>query len=468
MPASQNPTGALTSGVFAPDSLGNQVGYGKSNYLFQSGMVTPIVSSQIARKLEQYDVPYMLEQLGRAQSITGPTWNWYEMGRLRQGGRITNVSGSGTTRVVTTNIAVSANTAGYITQGRTIFTDYTIPLNVLSVNNAGATQVLTVELQDKINDTFTLALGSTTVDTTNYVGFGDLASTDVEGGTGLGGRVFIPTEFTNNLNLLKQQRKITRHALKAKLYISDTDKRYYYDGDEAILKTLNSDAEHAIMWHKKSNVQLGEKMTGDGIFTTVNAGGTKLLYSNFLLESDLQVWVDKLKKANPGSKEFMVLAGVDAMSDVMRTLRPYVLNGGITYGSLVGTMQSKGNLVGLDITQYKFNGVILNFMTYNPFNDTATLPFTGLGTSANLKINFSSMLLALNLGSDSGGTPLISLKHMADSLLITTIIEGTVGIDGMPAKNSANSFDGVEVDFIKEIGAETRFAPAHGIMYRQD
>ena len=344
-------------------------------------------------------------------------------------------------------------------------TDYNgIPLNIESVNNSNTYQELTVYLQDQTNDSWLLALGNAGAASGLTIGIGQLATSDAEGETGVASRASYPTFLSNRMNLIKDQYTLTRELAKAKVY-TPSGKSYYYELDIQMMKRMKSDRDLAIMFHKWDGATLTGKDTGNGIWQTLNARGTKSIVDGAIQEDDIQDMIIRLSRTS-SAREYLVFAGSDAMGDVSRALRPYAVQAMANQ-----TIFKSDKMAGIPFTQYMFNGTLLTFVHLSMFDNNNALPYTGdyTGTATSGKINFRSMLMFLNMGSDDTGNKLISLKHLKDSNFLLGSVNGTIDVNGMPVTNGSASTQDAATKFgLMHIAPELRNALAHGLMYRQD
>jgi hypothetical protein len=141
-------------------------------------------------------------------------------------------------------------------------------------------------------------------------------------------------------------------------------------------------------------------------------------------------------------------------------LKDYAIHG-TSYGSF------GNNMAGLDFKGYVFAGKTIYFAYYELFDDPAVLPSVTASATA---INFKDFSLWLDMGTDSAGQRLIKLKYRAHGgvqrKFIHTVIPGMMTFNGAQSEGgfAANSFDGVEVQLLSEIGVEVRLANRMGIL----
>jgi len=457
-----NPTPPLVGGNFDATS---QVGYGAgSGYLFSSGNVKPEVSSKMTWLLDQFYAADIFERVGRSEPISNTIWSWPEMGLLRQGTTVTDVTGTGgstTSRVLTTTVPVGTP---YFFAKMTVITDYNIPLNIDSVSNAGTYQELTVYLQDTTNDTWTLALGIAGAGAGLSIGLGHLATSDAEYQTGVDPRASYPLFRQNRLNLIKDGYALSREAAKVKTYTPDGT-GWYYQLDIQMMKRMKSDRDFALMFHKWDGQTVTGKETGNGIWQFLKSGGTNSIVDGAIQEDDIQDMITRLMRTSSAS-EFLVFAGSDAMTDVNRALRPYAVQ-----MMANATIFKDDKMAGIPFSRYQFAGKTLTFVHLPMFDNSAALPYTGTytGTATSGKVNYRSMLMFLNMGSDDMGNKLLCMKHLQDSNMLLGSINGTIDITGKPVtESSASNLDGATKFGLMHVAPEVRNLAAHGLMYRQD
>ena len=457
-----NPTPPLVGGNFDSSS---QVGFGAgSGYMFQSGNVKPEVSGEMTWLLDQFYGSMVFDKIGRNTPINNTIWEFPEMNYLRQNTVVTDVSGTGgstTSRAITTT---TLSSQPYFYNKMTLMTDYNVPLNVDSVNNTGTYQVLTVYLQDQTNDTWTGALGVAGAASGLTLGVGHLASSDAEFQDTVDPSISYPIWRFNRLNLLKRNYALSRDATKVKTWAPDGT-GWYYQADIQMMKNLFTDRDMAITFHKWDGVTLTGKRTGNGIFTTLKARGTNQVIDGAVQEDDIQDLLVKLMRKSSAT-EYFVACGSEAFMDVNRALRPYALQ------AMTNPTIFKGDkLAGVPFNQYVVAGKVCTFVHWPIFDNDSALPYTGTyaGTATSGKINFRSMMMFLNMGSDDKGNKLISLKHLEGSNLLLSVKNGTVDITGKAVTDGSASFlDGASKQGLMDIAPEVRNAPAHGLLYRMD
>jgi hypothetical protein len=136
------------------------------------------------------------------------------------------------------------------------------------------------------------------------------------------------------------------------------------------------------------------------------------------------------------------------------------------HGSTPDSLGSR--MAGLDFSGYSFAGKTVYFAYYELFDDPAVLPF--VSTPSATAVNFRDFSLWLDMGSDSSGRKLFTLKYKAlngaQRKFIHKIIPSMMTFDGSGEDGgfAANSFDGVEVQLLSEIGLELRLPNRHGIL----
>lgn len=447
VPGTQYPS-TLVSGTSQRDIL-------YQSYVFNAGLHDPEASKILTYKYPQYYMTTLLDKLGAAEPVAQDTFSWPIMDRTRKSATYTTLA-NGTTATATLTTDLTIATVGpYFQVGDVIRISKTGALaRVSAVNNGGATQTIDVVRPEGGNWSTALIPAVTSADT-----FGHVFSAFGEGTNGPAGRVFLPTVDYNYTQILKAALKITGSEMSNKTSIGD-GKAWYFTNEEILLKEFARDREILIMFGKQaSNNSI--KWT-KGIYDFVNTGGIVNTYASNpgVSESDLQEHIADLLPEG-GSAEYLVLCGSRFLTRVQVALKDYMIHGG-NYGSL------GNNMAGLDFAGYKFAGKTVYFAYYELFDDTAILPYTGTPSSA--AVNFRDFSLWLDMGTDSAGQRLIKMKYKAHGGIqrkfVHKVIPGMMEFDstGPEGGFAANSFDGVEIQLLSEIGLELRLANRHGIL----
>ena len=426
------------------------------DYVFNSGIHDPEYSKVLTYKYPQYYMTTLLDKLGASEPVAQSTFSWSIMDRTRKGGTYTAIAnGTTATATLTTDIAAVSPQLGYYQVGDVIRIAKTGALGrVTAIAIAGGFQTIDVVRPDGSVWSTTPLPAVTSSDSIGHV-FNAFA----EGSNGPDGRLFLPDEDYNYTQILKRSMKVTGSEMSNKTILGD-GKAWYFTNEEILLKEFARDREILIMFGQRAS-NSSVKWTR-GIFDFVNSGGVINTYASNpgVAESDLQDHIaDMLPEG--GSSEYLVLVGSTFLSKVMKALKDYAIHGQ-SYGTL------GNNMAGLDFAGYKFAGKTVYFAYYELFDDTAVLPY--VGTPSSTAINFRDFSLWLDMGTDSAGQRLIKMKYKAHGGIqrkfVHKVIPGMMEFDSTGAEGgfAANSFDGVELQLLSEIGLEMRLANRHGIL----
>ncbi len=438
-----NPTTAQIAATVAVESKNPIL----SDYVFAAGLHKPEHSNYMSYRYPQYFLTAMLERLGRFSPITQDEWSWNEMDRTRKSAGVTAVSGlPGATATITTDLA----DPGYFVVTDVIRTDSGVLAMVTATSIVGGFQVLVCSRVDGAN------FGAT--DTAALEKIGHAFNLQVEYSDAPTGRLYLPFELRNKLNILRRSFVISGSEFTNRTYVGD-GKSWYFVQEEIEMKEFARDREIAIL--------LGEKTPagslihgGDGLLKFINNGGVINTYATPVTETDIQDHIKSLVISSP-SKEFAVLCGAQFLTDAARAMKQYYINGGVQYGSF-----GSSATVGLDFTTYKFMGKTIHFTHYQLFDDHSVFPYVAAGTAG--KINFSDYSLWLDLGTDSSGQSLISLKYKElagnQRKLIHAYETGMMSPEGASGGQVSNGKDGFTIHLLSDIGVEVRNVNWFGIL----
>lgn len=434
-------------------------------YVFQSGLHKPEHSNILTYKYPQYYATALLDRLGASEGIAQDTWSWNVIDRTREADAVANLEATGSTTVdFETTFDWTSAQPGYLLVGDVIRLE------------SGALGEVTV-----VDDAGTLVSGGTAGKqgvTVRKVGGGNWGASDIadtmvfghshnmfgEGSDAPEHRLYLPVEEFNALTILRRSLKITRSEFTNRTYVGDGS-AWYFTLEDLEMKEFAKDREMAIMFGKieSDNTGTPSKKSTKGIWDIVSANG---IYNEFasasgVSEEDIQNHIKELM-IEGSSNEITVIAGADFMTDFQRAMKDYVLNGAVSYGSFGNQM------VGLDITTYKFLGKTVYLAYYELFDDDRILPYTGTPTTgASGKVNFSNTSLWLDLGTDSTGKKLITLKHKeldgTSAKFIHGYEPGMINPAGVGGQVSSG-FDGFRIHYLSEIGVEVRLANRMGIL----
>jgi hypothetical protein len=435
-------------------------------YVFQSGIHKPEHSNILTYKYPQYYATALLDRLGASEGVGQDTWSWNILDRTREADAVANLEATGSTTIdFETTFDWTAAQPGYLLVGDVIRLESGALGEVTAVDDAG-----------------TLVTGGTAGKqgvTVRKVGGGNWGASDIadtmvfghshtmfgEGSSAPEHRLYLPTEEYNALTILRRSLKITGSEFTNKTYIGDGS-AWYFTLEDLEMKEFAKDREMAIMFGKleADNTATPSKKSTRGIWDYVSSNG---VYNEFatatgVSEEDIQNHIKSLL-IEGSSNSITVLAGADFMTDFQRAMKDYVLNGAVSYGAFGDQM------VGLDVTTYKFLGKTIYLAYYELFDDDRILPYAGTpSTGASGKVNFSNTSLWLDLGTDSTGQKLISLKHKeldgVSRKFIHAYEDGLHSASGSVGGKVANGNDSFRIHYLSEIGVEVRLANRMGIL----
>lgn len=417
------------------------------DYVFKAGIHKREHETLLSYKYPQYYLTALLDRLGASEGIARDTWSWPVMDRTRENIGVTSIAeivAGATTLTITTD---KVDTKGYVIANDILRTEAGVLVFVVSTGAAGGFQTIVV----KRSDNAAFAAG----DIAANEKLGHAFNSFGEASNAPEGRLYLPTEEFNYLTILRRSIKVSGTELTNKTILGD-GKSWYFTQEELETKEFALDREILVMFGQKAVD--GNRKTSRGVFDYVFEEG---VVTNFIGEVDelsLQDHIKLLKKEGM-SNEATVLCGMDYLVGIQRAMKPYLLNGGVSYGSF------GANTVGLDVQSYKFMGMTIHFTYYQLFEDETVLPFRGVGSDA--KINFSNFSLWLDLGKDSVGKKLISLKHKELNGRSRKLVYGyevgmanAQGAQGGQVNSGVDAFTG---HWLSEIGPEVRCANRMGI-----
>ena len=450
-------------------------------YVFASGIEDQAVSKYMSVKYPQYTLTALLDRLGRSEGIANSSWNWFEMDRTRRGGTVLAIQ--------TNFVTVTPPSLGPLVTDLVIVTDipagdpYLIVGDVVRlangvnvrVNELGTGTVSSVSYQAARVSRQDGGAFFNNTQITPGIQFGHAFNSFGEGSNGPGvGRIYLPEERFNKLNILRRSLRVTGNTLTQRTRIGD-GKSWYFTVEDIEMKEFARDRELAILTGQMTPDGAAVQ-NGDGILAMVENQGTVTTYTGKMTEEALQSHIlGMMYKFGSSAKEYVALCGQDFMADVTNALKHYHIgtpgtNGGSTSGGVsYGTFGSV-NLVGLDLVSYKYMGKTIHFVHYEMFDDPAVFPFRNPTTApfatANRK-SYSGSALFLDMGADSAGNKLVTMKHRElngeNRKFIHKIIPGMhQGSNGY----ASNSFDGFGIEYLSEVGVEVRVPGRHGFMTR--
>lgn len=449
MPAQGNPTPPLVGG----NSVRNPI---LEAYVFQSGILRPEHSSILTYKYPQYYLTSLLDRLGSSEPVAQDVFSWNTLDRTRSSGTVsstTGVPGTSATFEVT-EFDFTATNLGYLIVNDIIQTQSGALLIVTAV-------AVSTVLSAKQKVTVAKYNGGTigTADLADTMVFGHVFNAFGEGSNAPNGRLFLPTEDYNVTTILRRSFNISGSEFTNRTYLGDGS-AWYWTVEDLHRKEFARDRELLILFGQLQNT--GTKISR-GILDWVTALGIITTYSSAtgVSESDLLEHLRKLR-VEGGSAEYLVLCGSTYYKNIQIAFRDYFIGGGISFGAF------GSNEVGLDVRKYDFMGIKANFVLYELFEDKKALPYAG--TPSATLTNYSDFSLWLDLGTDSTGHKLITLKykeHGGQSRKFIQRLE--VGMmnpssSDMEGGTVASGFDGFRIHMLSEIGIEVRLANRLGIM----
>lgn len=448
------PSGALAAGNTSRNPI-------LQDYIFNAGLIEPSHSSWLFDIFPDYRMTVLMDKLGGFSAVAdaelrNDTLTWSKLGRTRASATISSGYTNGVASDTWTldTVATGAN-LGYFLAGDVLRTESGKLVRVTAVGDAGGFQTITVAKLDGTN----FASG----DAADTEKIGHAFSSFAPGSTGPTGRIYLPAEEYNYSQIFRRGGKIDRGAFSNRIYLKEfgvlgaAGESWMFKNEKIEIMEQMRDIENAIMFGQLSTSASGKTTRGiwDRVVTSGEGQVVNFTTATGISESDLQTVTTRLSRQN-GSKELLVLCGSEAMSDIQNALKHYTVNGGVTFGAF------GGNLVGLDITQYKFNGFTLNFMHYNLFDDDKLLPFVSTSTAS--KINFRHVALFLDLGTP--GERLMSVRYrngdIGPAKFVHKYINGMFSMDGSGV--ASNSFDGAEFQLLSELLVEYKGAERSGAL----
>lgn len=433
-----------TSGTSAVDSI-------LSGYVFASGIHKEEHSNILSYLYPQYYGVSMLERLGAYEPIAADTWTWNIMDRTRLGGSVTAIETTlpaASVTLTTDYVWDGASKLGYLIEGDTIRTSKGTLLRVDSTEGNGGFQDVTVSKVGGGNITAAeLAVNDV---------FGHMANAFAEGTNQPKGRLYLPKEEGNVLQILKATCEVTGSEFTNKTRLGDGE-AWYFTVEELTMKEFQKSRELAVLFGKTQTT--GARNTRGlidyaleyGITTTYDAG-------TGLTEREIQDHItDMLVEGNSGN--IVVLAGSQFVAEFNRALRDYAIGGAQDFDS---------KPAGLNFQSYNFGGQTVNVAHHVLFDDPEVFPFID-DVNAD-EINFRYFSIWLDMGQmEMQGTKGITLKFKAHGgqsrKLIIKIAAGMMSPEETSIISDMDGYDGFKVFYLSEIGIEVRFPNRIGLMY---
>jgi hypothetical protein len=391
--------------------------------------------------------------MGASEGVSQNVFSWNIQDRTREGSVVTNVPTLASATVdITTDIATDDATGqlGYFIVGDTIRLEKGVIGRVTVVDNTGANQIITAV---KVAGGTWGAGDIAQNDTFGHVGsmFGEASSAPT-------GRLFLPTEDYNYLTTLRRSFKISGSEFTNKTWLGD-NAAWYFTQEDLQMKEFARDRENTILFGTQAgggpNMAKGiyDYITGEGIVNGYSAAAG-------VTEAALQAHIKSLM-IEGSSNEMFVLCGAEFLKDVQVALRDYAVAGAISYGVL------GNNTAGLDFQSYKFMGKTIHFAYYELFDDPKVVP-TPAGALSSTTKDFSDFSLWLDLGVDSSGRRLVTMKHKEHDgqsrKFIHAYETGMMNPSGANGGMVSNGDDAFTIHYLSEIGLEVRLANRMGIL----
>ena len=450
MSAYGNPTPPLVGG----NSTRNPILEG---YVFQSGIHDPEYSKILTYKYPQYYMTALLDKLGASEPTSQSLFEWSVMDRTREAGTVSSLTATGSTTITFEVAEWSFSDGGYAILGDV----YRTAAGVLG-------KVTAIVVSTILSDKQKITLTKISEDGTGTWAAGEIADTQkighafnafAEGSSAPEGRLFLPVEDKNVTTILRRSVKITGSEFTNRTKF-DGGKAWYWTVEDIMMKEFAKDREHLVMFGKLQRT--GGAKVSRGILDWVTAEGVINTYASAtgVVELDIQGHIEDLLPQG-GSSEYLVLCGARFLSKAQQALRDYQVNSTGSYSEL------GANMAGLNFKGYQFLGKSVYFVYYELFNDTTVLPF--IGTPSATLTNFNDFSLWLDMGTDSSGRKLITLKYKnlegsGQRKFIHTVENGMMSPQGENGGFVSSSFDGFSVHLLSEIGIEVRLANRMGIL----
>ena len=445
MPAQGYPTPPLVGGTTSRSTI-------LEGYVFQSGIHEPEHSKILTYKYPQYYMTALLDKLGADEPVSQTVFSWSIMDRTRKSATASSIA-NGTTATVTITTDIASDTAngnlGYFVVGDVIRLESGELGRVTAVGEAGGFQTIDCVRVLGGNWSTSLVLGAMV--------FGHVFSQFGEASTGPTGRLFLPTEDYNYTQTIRRSVKVSGTEFTNKTMLGD-GKAWYFTVEDIVRKEFAKDRELLVLLGERTPTSSTTRGT-KGILSWVTAEGIINTYSSSLgvTEADIQDHIADLLPEG-GSNEYLVLCGSTFLKNAQKALKDYALAGAINYGTL------GKNMVGLDFAGYQFLGKKVYFAYYELFDDPKVFPYSGTPSSS--KINFKDYSLWLDLGTDSAGQKLISLKYKSHGGQSRKFIQKLIVGMMSPSETAfaANSVDAFEIQWLSEIAVQVRLANRMGIL----
>ena len=422
-----------------------------SGHVWSAGIHKEEHSNILSHLYPQYYGIALLEKLGAYEPIAADTWTWNIMDRTRLAGSVDSI----TTALPASSVEFTTNyewdgdgKLGYLVVGDTIRTQSGALLRVNEVGDDSGLQTVTVT---KVGG------GNITSDdlAVDFV-FGHIASSFAEGTNQPKGRLYLPREEGNVLQILKRTVEVTGSEFTNRTRIGD-GKAWYFTVEEITMNEFQKDRELAVLFGKTQTT--GARNTRGlidygleyGIVSQYDAG-------TGLTERDIQDQITA-HLVEGSSGDLVVLAGSEYVAQFNRALKDYAMQGAQSFDNKVA---------GLDFQVYNFGGKKINVAHHVLFDDPEILPY--LDDPSADAINFRYFSLWLDLGQmPLQGKKGITLKYKAlngySRKLIVRTAAGMMSPENADVISDMDGYDGFKTFFLSEIGIEVLFPNRIGIQY---
>jgi hypothetical protein len=448
-----NPTPPLVGGKDQTTVVDNIL----QDYVFQSGIHKPEHSNLLSYKYPQYYLTSMLDRLGPSEGLGQDVWSWNVMDRTRRADAVGALdSGAGTaTNVITTGYDWTSARPGYLIVGDIIrVADGTHQGELLRVTaSADSASTPGKQAVTVVSQAGTAALTLVAGDK-----FGHATNAFGEASDAPEGRVFLPEEEWNAMQIIRRSFSISGSEFTNRTWLNDGS-AWYFTLEDLHMKEFALDREIALMWGVRQGDN-GSVKSSTGLINFAFDSGIENGFAAAagVAESDLRDHIKDLFVEGVGN-EIYVLCGAQFLADVQVALRDYALAGAISYGAF------GDNIAGLDFQSYKFMGKTIHFAHYNLFDDQEVLPSV---TASATVVDYSNFSLWLDLGTGSNGEKLISLRHKEldgqSRKFIHAYEVGMMNPAGANGGQVANGKDAFTIHYLSEIGLECRLPNRLGIL----
>lgn len=422
-------------------------------HVFASGIHKEEHSNILSYLYPQYYGIGILEKLGSYEGIAQDNWTWNIMDRTRRAGTavsVVTVLPAASVVIDTDYVYNGGSKLGYLVAGDTIRTEKGALLRVDSVGETSGTgfQEITVSKVGGGNITAS--------DIADDDKFGHIASSFAEGTNQPAGRLYLPYEEGNQLQIIKRTIEVTGSEFTNKTRLG-TGKAWFFEVEAIEAKEFQKDRELAVLFGQSQST--GAKNTRGIIDYALNLG----IVSEYdggtgLTERDIQDQITA-HLVEGCSGDITVLAGSEYVAQFNRALKDYVIAGAQSFDSKVP---------GINFQSYNFGGKMIHVAHHVLFDDPEVLPF--LDDPAATAINFRYFSLWLDLGQmEMQGTRGIKLKYKEHGghsrKFIVKIASGMMSPVDTQFTSDMDGYDGFKIFYLSEIGVEVRFPNRLGVQY---